>query len=389
MRKFEPPLQKMLAKSSADRSPYEEQLAELALRQVHDASENAEPKIGAKDKAAYQALKGQLSAFEAIRPKSLLRGLLMTDVGPTAPPTFVPGDSQHALEPGFPVVFDDPAIIQPPIVPTAASTGRRLALARWIAQPANPLTSRVMVNRIWQYHFGRGLVQTSGDFGRLGSVPSHPELLDYLAGQFVAGGWSIKAMHRLIMTSATYRQSSLTPAGEVAQMKDPDNRLLWRMNPRRLEAEQLRDAMLAVSGELRQGGSGPSADPSTPAPSIYTKLVRNHPDPLLEAFDAPEAFGCVPVRNQTTTATQALLLINSENSLGRADAFADRVRKEVKSLDPEALVDAVYRLAYGRTPESEERESAIRFITRNGSAASNLVDFCHAVLNSSEFLYVD
>jgi cytochrome c553 len=385
-KKFPPETQLFLNKPAEDRTPFETQLSYLVMRQVYDPAENPEPKIPAKEKEKYEALKKQLAALGE-RPKPLFRGLVTTDVGPDAPPTYIPGDVQHVQEPAFPVVLDGLPITKPPIVPTATSTGRRTALAKWIVQRDNPLTPRVMVNRIWQYHFGRGLVATSGDFGHLGTPPSHPELLDFLAYRFVDQGWRMKEIHRLIMTSATYRQSSLRTMPEVAKLKDPENRWLWRMNTRRLDAEQIRDGMLFVSGELQLDAGGASVDVTAPRRAIFTKVLRNHPDSLMEVFDAPEAFGSIAIRNQTTTATQTLMLINGDGPLKRANALAARAAREAKSNDPAILVDTVYRIAYGRSPQTDEREAAINFMQRGGKAA--LVDFCHAVLNSSEFLYVD
>ena len=218
IKKFPPEMQVILNKPANEQTPLEKQLTHLAMRQVYDPTENPEPKISGKDKEKYEALKHQLAALGE-RPKPLFHGLLMTDVGSAAPPTYVPGDVQHVQEPAFPVVLDGLPITKPPIVPTATSTGRRTAFAKWIVQRDNPLTPRVMVNRIWQYHFGRGLVATSGDFGHLGTPPSHPELLDFLAHRFVDQGWRMKEIHRLIMTSATYRQSSLRPMPSIAKMK--------------------------------------------------------------------------------------------------------------------------------------------------------------------------
>jgi hypothetical protein len=228
-----------------------------------------------------------------------------------------------------------------------------------------------MVNRIWQYHFGRGLVATSSDFGRLGEKPSHPELLDWLTTQFIERGWSFKELHRLIMTSATYQQSALRPAPEVARKKDPENRLLWRMNVRRLDGEQIRDAMLAASGELDLTAGGPSVDASKHRRSIYTKVIRNTPDPLLAAFDTPEGFTSTPQRNVTTTATQSLLMINGEWPLQRAKALAARVERErgVRSAErgvrsEEDMVRAAWRLAYGAEPGREQLEAAVAFMNK-------------------------
>src|SRR5262249_25440331 len=161
-------------------------------------------------------------------------------------------------------------------------------------RPDHPLTTRVIVNRIWQYHFGRGLVATASDFGRLGEKPSHPELLDWLAVRFVKEGWSFKALHRLILTSATYRHAAVAPVPAEALRKDPENRLLWRAQTRRLDAEQIRDAILAATGELDLRGGGPSVEAAKPRRTIYTKVIRNTRDPLLDVFDAPEGFNSTP-----------------------------------------------------------------------------------------------
>jgi hypothetical protein len=302
------------------------------------------------------------------------------------------------------VVLESDGLKLPPIEPTPASTGRRTALAKWIVDPANPLAARVIVNRVWQAHFGRGLVATSSDFGTLGERPSHPELLDWLARRFVqpAGasgdgcGWRFKALHRLIMTSATYRQASIGAAPDIARLKDPDNRLLWRMTPRRLDAEQVRDAMLAVGGELSSDMGGPSVDTSAPRRSVYAKVLRNKPDRLLQAFDAPESFCSVAVRNTTTTPSQSLLLLNGDWPLKQATAFAARVRCEATSSNAGSQVEAAYRLAFGRRPDAEERERALKFVARaDGDAPAGagldvgLVDLCHVLLSSNEFLYVD
>jgi hypothetical protein len=304
----------------------------------------------------------------------------------------------------------------------ANSTGRRTTLARWLTRPDNPLTPRVMVNRLWQYHFGRGLVATSSDFGRLGERPSHPELLDWLAAEFVARGWSLKTMHRLIMTSATYRQTALRPATEVARVKDPENRLLWRMNTRRLEIEPIHDAMLAASGELDVAMGGPSVATSEPRRAIYTKVMRNTRDPLLDAFDAPDGSNTTPTRNVTITPTQSLMLINGSWTLDRARAFAGRLER-FEGADVPGKITLAYRLAFGRPPAESEMTEAQAFLPRQSRTiaarsgpspsvsvadgkdagcgegveptssdaidASAWIDFCHALLNANEFLYVD
>jgi hypothetical protein len=298
------------------------------------------------------------------------------------------------------VLDDAPARIERP-ARSAATTGRRLALARWLSDPANPLSTRVIVNRVWQHHFGRGLVATSSDFGRLGEAPSHPELLDWLAGQFTAGGWRLKSLHRMIMTSAVYCQSAERSESEIefARQIDPQNRLLWKRTVRRLDAEEIRDAMLAISGELQPPLGGPSADLKAPRRAVDTKVIRNSRDALLDAFDAPDGYTSTGRRNTTTTPTQALLLINGAWPLARARAFARRLEEAAtQGGDGRDCVVNAYRLAFGREPESGELATGTRFLAEQAGRMhakadlgkhEALVDFCHTMLNSNEFLYVD
>jgi hypothetical protein len=400
--KFPEEIQAVLRKPASRRTPDEHLIYELAYRQITEEHAKIADLIKGEEKTRWEALRKQLAQFDRDRPAPLPRAFTVSDVGSTAPPTVIPGDrAQEEIEPGFLTLLDPkPAPIAKR--PTAAnSTGRRTALARWLFRPDNPLTARVLANRIWQYHFGRGLVATSSDFGRLGDRPSHPELLDWLATQLVTGGWSLKPVHRLIMTSAAYRQSALRPAPEVARLKDPDNRLLWRRNTRRLEVEPIRDAMLAASGELDLRSGGPGVEPSQPRRTTYTKVIRNTRDPLLDAFDAPDGSITTPLRNVTTTPTQALLMINGPWTLARAKAFADRLRREAS--DVPQRIDLAYHLAYGRPPEPTERAEAEAFLQTQGRPEATtvagctdeadppeaLIDFCHTLLNSNEFLYVD
>jgi hypothetical protein len=286
------------------------------------------------------------------------------------------------------------------VIPTPAlnqlTTGRRTALAEWIAHPANPLTPRVMVNRLWQYHFGRGLVATSSDFGHLGEPPSHPELLDYLTNKFIASGWSMKAMHRLIVNSATYRQASRAEPNNAAVTSDPLNRFVWRQNMRRLDAEQIRDAILAISGELDLKTAGAGVDLVSPRRTIYTRVMRNKRDPLFDVFDAPDNLATLPQRSSTTTPLQSLLLLNSPWMLERAKAFAGRVQKSANT--PDGQVKLAYQLAYAAEPTSAELTAATEFIqsqvkllggNEKESYSRAMQDFCHTMLNSSRFLYVD
>jgi mono/diheme cytochrome c family protein len=280
-----------------------------------------------------------------------------------------------------------------------SESNRRAALARWLADPANPLPARVMVNRVWHYHFGRGIVATPGDFGFNGAPPSHPELLDWLAGFYLSHGWQLKPIHRLIVLSATYRQSSRLDA--KAQAVDRDNRLLWRVAPRRLEAESIRDAILATSGRLnpRMGGPGyniwekntnyvavykPRAElgPDDFRRMVYQFKPRSQQDPTFGAFDCPDAALVAPRRNVSTTALQALNLLNSEFLIRQAGFFADRLRAEAGP-DPACQAERGFRLALGRPPTAVERTAAARLIDSHGAAA-----FCRALYNANEFVYV-
>ncbi|MFN3484561.1 MAG: PSD1 and planctomycete cytochrome C domain-containing protein [Planctomycetota bacterium] len=357
--KFPPETQEILRKPEAARTPYERQIAALAERQILYEQSLIDGKIKGPDRERWSALKRRLADFDAFRPDPLPPAFAATDVGPEAPPTRIPGHpARGPIAPAFPQVLGFPP---PDIVPVGkTSTGRRTALARWLARPDHPLTARVMMNRLWQRVFRRGLVATSSDFGRLGEAPSHPELLDWLACRFVESGWLVKSMHRLLLTSAAYRRSSIHPDPGPGRRKDPQNRWLWRATPRRLEAEEVRDAFLAVAGELDGAAGGPSADATGSRRTIYTKVLRNTRDPLLQVFDAPDAFTSVPERLSTTTAPQALLLMNGAWVLRRAEAFAARLRR----LPLEERVAAAYRLAFGREPGSEERRRAEEFLSR-------------------------
>jgi hypothetical protein len=369
--KFLPELQAVHAKPAAERTPYDVQIADLLERQVIAERSLIDGKIKGTTRERWSELQRKLSEFDKDKPRDLPAGLVVTDVGPAAAPTTIPGDPEKRVIP--PAVLTVLGGEAPVIRLQPVSSGRRLALAKWLTRPEHPLAARVMVNRIWQHHFGRGLVGTANDFGRLGEHPTHPELLDWLAARFVKEGWSVKAMHRLIVCSATYRQSSIHPAALAGHLKDPENRLLWRSVPRRLEAEQVRDSMLFASGEFDSHMGGPAVDPNLPRRSVYTKVHRNIHDPVLEAFDAPETFSSVPTRNATTTATQALLMINGRWPLERAQAFARRLRTSGARTNAD-LVGEAYRIAFGRSPSALELSRGVAFLERSapGPRAADL-----------------
>jgi hypothetical protein len=295
-----------------------------------------------------------------------------------------------------------------PELPPSASP--RTELAKWVADPDNPLTARVMVNRIWANHFGKGIVDTPNDFGRMGSRPSHPELLDYLANEFVGGGFSVKKMHRLILNSSAYRQSSANPADPALKAavteKDPTNKWLWRFNRRRLEAEELRDAILAVSGQLNLKAGGPSImvpidkglvaqlyKPAQWAPakdpaehnrrSIYLLVKRNLALPFMQAFDAPDGSASCARRESSTHAPQALEMLNGDLINRSADALAKRLEAE-GGADVRKQIDLGYQLATGRPAKPKEIELAVEFLKSEPKR-----EFALMLLNLNSFVYVN
>ena len=285
------------------------------------------------------------------------------------------------------------------LAPDAPEAERRLRFAAWLADPRNPLPARVMVNRVWQAHFGQGLIATPSDLGASGARPSHPELLDRLASDLVAGGWSLKALHRIIVTSAAYRQSS-APRPEAAA-QDAENVLLWRFPPRRLEAEAVRDSMLAVSGDLNLQLGGPSFRPFTTSDygatfyhlfdkgdaennrrTVYRMNIHSGKEPLLDAFDCPDPSVKTPRRGITTTPLQALGLMNSSFVQRQAGGLAERSRRLARGDLPRA-VGTAYRLALGRDATPDEQARAVAAARERG-----LANVCWVLLNSTEFVYV-
>ena len=360
--KFPEDIQALIRKPENERTPIEAQLVALAWRQVEYEWGRLDNRIKGEDKERLIALRKQLAEFDKLKPSPLPVAFAVSDVGPVAPPVLIPKKGDAPIEPGYLSLLDaGPALIEP-LPQSPQTTGRRAALARWLTRPENPLTARVIVNRVWQQHFGRGLAANASDFGQLGEPPSHPELLDWLASWFMREGWSLKKLHRLIVTSATYRQSSLHPSSEAGRLKDPENKLLWRSRPRRLEAEQIRDAVYSVTGELRLDlAGGPGVVATEPRRSIYTRILRNTRDPLADVFDAPLWFASASSRDTTTTPVQSLLLVNSPFLLQRGRAFASRLEK-LAPRDETAQVVHAYRLAYGRQPTDVERERALKFM---------------------------
>jgi hypothetical protein len=326
--------------------------------------------------------------------------------------------------------------------PNFATSGRRLAFARWLTSGTNPLVARVLVNRVWLHHFGRGLVGTPSDFGIMGERPTHPELLDWLASDFAEHGWRLKRLHKLIMTSTAYRQSS--HRNSVGDERDPENRLYWRKPVQRLDAEAIRDAVLAASGALNKAMYGPpvpvrpdvhgqivvgvdktEGDNKMPVDvdlkgeefrrAIYIQVRRSRPLAMLHAFDAPVMEVNCERRQSSTVPTQSLMLMNSQFILDQAARFAGRLEREAGN-DRAQQVNRAWQLAFNRTPSESEAADSLNFLSRQveylkalpekqeekpkkeekAKPAAKptpemqaLTDLCQALLSANEFLYVD
>jgi len=282
-----------------------------------------------------------------------------------------------------------PRIVAGDDVPSIPAGSGRLELARWLTRPDHPLTARVMANRIWQHHFGAGLVRTPSNFGKLGEAPSNPDLLDFLARRFVAGGWSIKALHRAILLSAAYQQSALAPAESLRA--DPENRLFGRMNRRRIESEGVRDGLLAAAGRLDLAMGGPAyRDFATPRRTLYSMTIRSDRSSFGPLFDAADAAAIVDTRTVSTVAPQSLFLMNHPFALDQAGALADRLAAEGE--DDEGRIRRAYLLLYGRPPEAEEiavGRSLLAKFRAAGPDARAWAAYCQVLLCSNEFIYLE
>jgi hypothetical protein len=441
-KKFPDNVQQAIATPEADRTPGQVLLANQVVRTVSVGSAEIDRIIKPDDLAAKKRLLEMIAEAEKGRPAPIPTAMGITDGdyrltphgpgdepapgkgikqeaiegsflhrGPglyKAPPSYflIRGDVNargSVMEPGFPAVIT--ASDLPTAVPPAhgRTSGRRRALAEWLVSPENPLTVRVMVNRIWHHHFGRGIVATLDNFGKMGEPPSHPELLDWLALEFIDRGWSIKQMHRLVMTSQAYKMSSQFALSRNAE-RDPENRYLWRFPMRRLDAESVRDSILAVSGGLNPEIGGPAVFPKLQKEvlssmshgiwrteedgpkvwrrSVYIYRKRGLPFPLLESFDLPDQNVSCGARASSTVPTQALMLLNDDFVVRQSEIFANRVREGAPN-DPERQVDVAYSIALGRPPNPEERTLALGFIARH-----DLAGLAHVLLNLNEFVYL-
>jgi len=384
---FVPDTRTSITKPEAERDAYDRWIYHRNLWTLSGRTRNALADLKKKDKdgyAKYQALEEQLKAFDAIKPKDPGNISTMSELGHAdSPKTFVlfKGIYDRRLDevqPGFPSLLTS---AKPEIVPTATSSGRRTAVANWLVSPDNPLTARVFVNRQWAQVFGNGIVESVSDFGKMGAKPTNPELLDWLSAQFVQDGWSVKKLQREILLSHTYRQAS-APRSDAEKI-DPTNKLLWAFPRQRLEAEEIRDSLLAASGLLEDRLGGPAVFPPLPAGtaapnsnfwitsdnphdanrrSVYVFIRRNLPYPLLDTFDWANPQIVHNRRDVTTTAPQALALINSDLVYGWSKALAGRVIKEQPKAGDAARIDRVYEILYSRKPDAFEKTRLLAFL---------------------------
>ena len=411
--KFPAEIQAAVTTAPAERTPIQWQMYYKARPQLDHSEDEAAHGLNGEGKKRWAELKAELARYDAIKPAPEPVAQAMIDNGRESPKTHVLAVGvydayKEEVEPGFLSILDPgPAKIVPPAA--VDSTGRRTALAEWLASAENPLTARVMVNRVWNYHFGRGIVGTPSDFGVMGERPGNPALLDYLAATFVENGWSIKKLHRLIMLSSTYQESArFDPA---AAKVDPEDQLAWRYNRHRLEGEAIRDSILEVSGRLNLKMGGPGVFPPLPPGvetrggwtkdedpseadrrSVYVFVRRNTRYPMFEVFDMPDTHESCPRRNATVTAPQALELLNNELVVDWSRSLASRVWNDA-GLTPEAQVDRAWRFVYSRPATADERKEALAFLERQtqlrGERLAALADLCHMLVNSNEFLYVN
>ncbi|HKD06004.1 MAG TPA: PSD1 and planctomycete cytochrome C domain-containing protein [Bryobacteraceae bacterium] len=441
-KKYPANVQRAIAIPEDKRTPGEALLAGQVIRTTSVSSAEIDRVMTPADLAEKRALGQQIHALEDQRPKPLPLAAVVTDgdyrftpdgpgdepapgkgvkqeaisgsflfQGPgryQAPPSYflIRGDIESRgslMKPGFidVITYGNPPTELPP--PDGRTSGRRRALAEWLGSPENPLTARVIVNRIWSHHFGQGIVSTLDNFGKMGAQPTHQALLDWLAVEFMSRGWSIKQMQRLIMTSEAYQMASQFDSLADAA-KDPEDNYLWRFRLQRLDAESVRDVIMSAAGALDLTMFGPPVFPHLPSEitssttenvwrneddgprvwrrSVYVYRKRGLVFPMFEVFDLPDQNSACGRRNVSTVPTQALTLLNDEFVLHQAKLFADRV-KEAAPDDTAKQIDLAYRIAVSRPPRAEEAEIAARFLTTH-----SLADFTHVLFNLNEFLYV-
>jgi hypothetical protein len=402
--RFPEEIQEVIQMDPAKRTPYQWHM----YLKAKDQLEMEKPYVrftSDEQRLHYKQLQVRLNLLEHLKPEPRPIAQTLTDFEGVAPPTYVLTGGNYLapaeeVEPGFLSILDPS---------NARYVKRRTALAEWLTGKDNPLTARVMVNRLWHHHFGRGIVGTPSDFGLMGDRPTNKDLLDWLAATFVEKKWSIKEMHRLMVNSATYQQDSAF--NEASAKIDPDNKYQWRFSRRRLEGEAVRDSMLAVSGALNLKMGGPGVFPPLPPGmetrggwkrneveseasrrSVYIFVRRNTRYPMLEAFDMPDTHESCARRSQTISPSQSLDLLNNELILGWAKSFAAKVAND-GGMSEQAQIDRAFKLAYLRPASETERRMSQDFLARQrtitGSKEQALTDFCHMLLNANEFLYLN
>jgi hypothetical protein len=390
-------------------------------KRIEEHGEQALDDLARQDLAGWKKLLGELDAERARQPKALV----VTEYGPEAPETFVfyrgnphaPPKPENRVEPAFPAILEP---LAPGIMPPASgrSSGRRTALATWITSPTNPLTARVLANRVWQHHFGRGIVKSPNNFGLMGDPPTHPELLDWLAAELVANGWRLKSLHKTILLSRAYRAASTVVAESLT--KDPLNDACWRFDMRRLAAEEIRDSIHVASGAFNRQMFGPSVYPdmsqavlatqsrpgegwgtSPPAEqarrSVYIHAKRSLLTPILADFDLADPDTSCPVRFTTTQPTQALGMMNGDFLHAQARVFAERVRREAGGTNGDqtaAMVRRALEIALVRPATDTEVERGVALFdtleAKDGVGPGRALElYCLMVLNLNEFAYLD
>jgi hypothetical protein len=428
------------------RTTQQQQLCALSSRYMNGAISRRVNRLEGEEKTWYDALQAELAKFDSLKPAPLPTAMAVCDGPGPAPETHVldAGDyrkPEETVAPGFPEFLGADEIDRQGSAEPAIG-GRRSALARWLTWPDHPLTARVIVNRLWQHHFGVGIVATSSDFGTMGDDPTHAQLLDWLACELTAPAsgypeWSLKSIHRLMVLSATYRQSSLvdpnSAAHQFAHKTDPTNKLLWHARRHRLEGEIVRDSLYALSGRIDNAMFGPNVYLRLPravmassryawAPdsveanlhrrSIYSHQMRNMRHPFLAAFDQPDLYISCGVRMNTLTPTQSLFLFNGEEATEQASWWAGRLLADSPSDDQ--FIRRAWLEVYSRSPTDDELTAARQFLVSQAEQiyasetdiptssqpapcpsclephkAAAYVDLCHALMNSTEFLFVD
>ncbi len=393
--KFTTELQAMYDKSPEERSAYENQMAYLVGRQYFEegiSGTRSKSKLGDERFARREEVLKKLDQLGA-NPYSPAELMSIRDADGEIQPTRLPGRSSgREFLPGAPELFGGASLECQPPSESTGSSGRRMALAEWIVSDDNPIAARVMVNRLWQYHFGTGLVDSPNDFGQLGKKPSHPHLLDYLASRLIDSGWDIQSVQREIVMSETYRQSSDNSLMDQAMKVDPSNRLLWHRTVRRVDAEQYRDTLLVAMDRLNYEFGGPAISGTGPRRSLYLRRMRNSVDEILTALDTPPGLVGTAKRDVTTTAPQSLMMMNSSRVIGVASQFASRIRSEIQA-DPastgtfaEAFVDRAHRVIAG-LPATEDMKKLLSPLAQSGDQGQ--VDVCHILINSNAFLFID